>query len=847
MSREPRFDSLLIFWSRLVTYFKQAFRSLSKSPFITVVAVLSLALGIGANAAIFSLFEQLLMRPMAVQEPSRLVNLTDRGPKSGSVSNNTAGDLDSVFSYPMFRDLEAAESRFSGVAGHRAFSANLAFQGDTRSSTGMLVSGGYFDVLGLRPHVGRLIQTSDDEHIGAHPVVVLAHAYWQRNFGADPDVVDKTLVVNGKPLTIIGVAPEGFRGTSLGILPDIFTPVTMRAEVVPGWQGFDRRRSYWLYAFARLEPGVGLDEAEQAINATYRRIILDVEVPLQNGMSESSLARFKDKEITLVAGDRGQSSMHEFVRTPLLMLFGVTGFVLLIACANLVNLLLIRAAQRTGEIAVRMSIGARRYQVVAQLLAESFLLAAIGAAVGMVVARVTLFGLGRMMPADADLALGLGMGPRMWLFAGVLAAVIGLVGLFPALHVSRQSYATALKAQSGRSGSSRGANRFRAAMATLQITLSMVLLIGAGLMIKSLVNVSRVDLGLDIERIVALSVSPTLNGYTDEQCRDFFLRLEQDLAVLPGVDGAAASVVPLISGNNWGSNVSVQGFDAEPDTDTHSNYSQIGPGFFKTMGIDILAGREFLASDTLESGGVVVVNQAFAEKFELGDEVVGKWMQVGSGGENDLQIVGLARDSKYSEVKDDIPPVFYLPYRQDESVGSMTFYVRTAMEPGSLIPTLRDTVRRIDPELPIDDLRTMSVVVEDNIFLDRMLSSLSSAFALLATLLASIGLYGVLAYSVVQRHREIGLRMALGADAGRVRRWVLKQVLAMVAVGAVLGIFIAFNVAHLGEAILYDLTGKDPYVFGGAVVTLALVALLAGFLPAHRAARTNPIEALRDD
>ena len=832
-----------------MTYFKHATRSLLKSPMITAVAVLSLALGIGANAAIFSLFEQLLLRPLPVEAPDELVNLADPGVKSGSVSANTSGGSDSVFSYQMFRDLESSEHPFAGLAGHQGFSANLAFQGgETRSGSGIMVTGRYFEVLGLRPHLGRLIQPADTEQIGGNPVVVLSHAYWQRSFGSEPSVIDKALVVNGKPMTVVGVAPEGFRGTTLGFLPEIFAPVTMKGEIVPGWKGFDNRRSYWLYMFARLQPGMSLGDAQQAINGVYRPIIQGVELPLQEGMSEASLKRFETKALVLEPGRQGQSFMLEFVKTPILMLFSVTGFVLLIACANLINLLLIRAAQRTGEIAVRMSIGARRGQVVLQLLAESFLLALAGAVLGLGVARVTVYALVGMLPADADLGLSLALGPAVWLFTAALSLLIGLVGLFPALHVSKENFAHTLKAQSGRAGSSRGANRFRAAMATLQIALSMILLIGAGLMLKSLNNVAKVELGLDVDRLVTFSLSPRLNGYTEEQSASFFRRVEQEVGALPGVDSVVASVVPLISGSNWGSNVSVQGFDADPDTDTNCKYNQVGPGFFHTMGVDILAGREFTEQDGAESGKVAVVNQAFAKKFQLDEnEVVGTWMQVGSGGENDIQIVGLVRDAKYSEVKDEIPPMFILPYRQDDSLGSITFYVRTAMDPTGLISSLRSTLRRLDPNLPVDEFHTMAVQVESNIFLDRMLSILSSAFAVLATVLASIGLYGVLAYSVVQRHREIGLRMALGADAARVRRWILKQVLAMVAVGAAVGIVVAVNVAHLGESVLYGLTGKDPYVFGTAVAALTAVALLAGFVPAYRAGRTDPIEALRDD
>lgn len=826
--------------------FRLALRSLVKTPLVTTVAVLSLALGIGANAAIFAIFERMVLRPLPVQQPDQLVNLLSPGPKPGSQSTNQAGGMDSVFSYPMFRDLEAAQTPFTGLAAHRTFGANLSFGGATESGVGMLVSGRYFEVLGLRPATGRLIQPADDTTVGAHTVVVLDHGYWTTRFEARPSVVGETLVVNGVPLTILGVAPEGFSGTTLGEDPKVYVPITLNATLTPGWEGFENRRSYWVYLFGRLRPGVSLAEADAALAMPYRRLIQEVEAPLQEGMSERTLEQFHAKALLLEPGARGQSSAHGEAGKPLLLLLGVTGFVLLIACANLANLLLVRAVQRSNEIALRMSIGARRWQVVAQLLTESFLLAAAGGLLGLLTAHATLKSILALVPTSQIAAFGFTIGPKVWLFLALLSLLTGLAGLFPALHCTRDDLVTALKG-TGRTATSRGANRFRAALVTFQVALSVMLLISAGLFTKSLLNVSRVELGLEVEHIASFAVSPKRNGYSPEDARNFYQRVEEETAALPGVRQVVASRVPLLANSNWGSNVSVQGFDAGPDTDTHSNFNEVGVGFFRTLGIPLLAGREFEPRDTLDTPKVAVVNETFAEKFGLGRGAVGQRMQVGSGGELDIEIIGLARDTKYSEVKQVVPPLFFLPYRQNEDIGSVSFYVRAMGDPRELLGSLRGAVATLDPNLPVDNLQTLAQQTRENVFLDRLLSTLSAAFAILATLLAAIGLYGVLAFSVAQRRREIGLRMALGADAGKVWRLILSQMGRLIAVGTVLGVLAALAVGRAARSLLFELEGHDPMVFAGSVLVLVLVALGSGLLPARRAARIDPMRALREE
>ena len=828
---------------------KLAFRMLFKTPFVTIVAIVSLALGIGANAAIFSLFNQMLLQPLPVQQPTRLVNFAAPGPKQGSNSCNQAGDCDTVFSYPMFRDLEKAQTTFTGIAAHRLFGANLAFGGQTLNGEGLLVSGSYFPVLGVQPALGRLLGPDDDRTVGESHVAVLSHAWWEKRFARDPTVLNQPLTINGQAMTIVGVAPRGFDGTTLGTRPQVFVPITMRGPLQPGLTqpGFENRRAYWIYLFARLKPGVSIEQARTAINVPYRGFINDVEAPLQKGMSDQTMAKFRAKQITLDAGTKGQSSASREAKAPLTLLLGVTAFVLLIACANIANLLLARSAARAGEMAVRLSLGASRRQLIGQLLVESCLLAVFGGVGGLFVARWTLDLIASLLPTEAADMVQMQLDATLLLFASALTLGTGLLfGLFPALHSTRPDLVSTLKGQSGQPSGARAAARFRTTLATAQIALSMALLVSAGLFTRSLMNVSRVDLGLKTDNVITFGVSPELNGYKPQRSAQLFERLEDELAALPGVTGVTEGLVPLLAGSNWGSSVRVEGFQAGPDTDTESRYNEVGAGYVRTLGIPLIAGREFTRADAAGAPKVAIVNEAFAQKFNLGRDAVGKRMS-GSGGNSplDVEIVGFVQNAKYSDVKRTVPPQFFRPYRQDETVGRITYYVRTSLAPEQLLPNIPKVLARLDANLPVENLRTLPQQVRENVFLDRFISVLSAAFACLATLLAAIGLYGVLAYTVAQRTREIGLRMALGAAPARVRGMILRQVGVMTLVGGAIGLAAAVGLGRLAESLLFQLQGYDPAVLAGAAAALTLVALGAGFIPAHRASQVEPMSALR--
>jgi len=819
-------------------------RTLAKTPFVTVVAILSLALGIGANAAIFSLFNQMLLAPLPVAHPEQLVNLGGNRPSPGSHQCGISGNCDWVFSYPMFRDLETQPGPFVGIAAHYGMGVNVAFRGNTTNVRGELVSGSYFPVLGVKAVLGRSLGVDDDRTIGGHPVTVLSYDYWQNQLGGDPSVVGQPISVNGQRLTIIGVAAAGFDGTTLGMQPAMFIPISMRGALSLGWTGFDDRRRYWLYLVARLKPGMTMQRAAAQQNVLYQSIINNVEAALQTDISASTLARFKSKRLELADGRRGSSTLHDQTRMPLVLLFSITLFVLAIACANIANLLLARATNRSMEMTVRLSLGATRRQLIAQLLTESVLLATIGGLAGLLVAWSTLHLIVSLLPLDISSTLSFALSGSAIGFAGALSMTTGvLFGLFPALHATRPDLVSALRDGSGKTSATRGAARFRTSLVTAQIALSMALLVSAGLFIKSLVNVSRVSLGVDIDGVVTFRVAPGLNSYPAARSSQIYAAIERDLAAIPGVRAVTSSRVGVLADDNWDNGVNVQGFPKTPDTDDDAFYNAVGPAFFHSMGETLVAGRDFTPSDVAGAPAVAIVNETFTKKFKLGDAALGKMM--GEGKNLTYQIVGVVKDSRYSRVKQEMRPVYFLPYKQDTTVGYLNFYVRSALASEALMPQIRAAIRKIDPALPVVGLKTMPQQIRDDVYLDRMISTLSAAFAVLATLLAAIGLYGVLAYSVVQRTKEIGVRMALGAKPSSIVRMVLRHVAVMTVIGASIGAIAAFAIGRGAQSLLFGLEGKDPAVMAAAAILLAIVAIAAGSIPALRASRIDPVRALR--
>jgi predicted permease len=827
---------------------RHAIRALVQRPLVTVVAASSLALGIGVNTAIFSMFNSLLLRRLPVPAPTELVNVLSPGPKPGSQSASRSGREEALFSYPLFRDLERVQRDSLQLAAHRDFEANLAYRGRTAQAVGMLVSGGYFPVLRLAPAQGRLIEPGDDA-IGATPVVVLSYDYWTTRFGGDASVVGAAVVLNGAAMRVAGVAPASFSGTTTGQRPDVFMPLAQaaRAFTAPGWNGREDRSDHWLYLFARRAPGLTSEQAEQRINVPFGALIKDVEFPaLRRNMSDRDRAAFQQRRIVLEDGARGQDAERRALQTLLMLLFAVTGVVLAIACANVANLLLARGAARTAEISTRLALGAPTHAVIRLLLVESALLGVLGAVGAIAAARVTIDWLTAVLPAGDASKLTFALDGTVLLYALGLGLTVSLLtGLVPALQLVSSAAGAALR-DATRHSSSRSSRRFRASLATGQIASATALLALAGLFAVSLVNIGRADLGIRRDGLVTFKLSPELNGYSPERSSALFDRLEAELRALPDVRSVSAATIPILADEGWHNHMQVEGMPADPDRESSAAVTRTGTDYFRTLGVPFLAGRDFTAADATGAPRVAIVNESFARKFNLA-EPVGRRMATGRGNKPlDIQIVGLVADLKYSSVREPAPPQFFLPFRQ-EPPGTLTFYVRTAGDPRALFGAITAAVSRLDDTLPVARLQTIDDQIAENTSFERLLSVLSRAFAGLAIALAAIGLYGVVAYSVAQRTREVGVRIALGASPGDVHRLVLGSVGRMAAVGCVLGCAAAFGLARLAQFMFFGIDGMDPRVAGGSLVAMAVVALGAGALPSWRAARTNPVTALRTE
>ncbi len=834
-----------------MNHLKLALRQLKLRPGLSFVVIAMLALGIGATTAMFSLYHQILLRPMPVPEPGRIVNLTAPGPKpGGGLQGIGLDDREAQFSYPMFRDLEKAQTGFTGIAAYVDYLANLSF--DDRPTSGRidLVSGSYFEVLSLKPVLGRLLGPGDDRNVGESAVAVLSYEFWQRALGGDSAVIGKTLSVNGQSLEIVGIAPQGFRGTNIGVRTDVFVPLTLAPTAMAGLVGptmFETRQAYWIYLFGRLEPGVTLARAAAQLNGVYSAVLNDVEAPQLSGqqLPEGTLDRFRARQLEFSPGGRGRSTLAGQAEQPLTLLLGVTALVLLIVCVNIANLLLARGAARSGEMATRASLGASRGWLVRQLLSESFVLIAIGGILSLGLAAVLVRLIASLLPVGIATGLGAELSTTAMLFAaGASLVTVVVFGLVPALRVSDANPALAMRADAGRAGGSRAAMRFRGALTVAQIAFSMLLLVLAGLFTKSLMNVARQDVGMDVESVVSFSVTPRMNAYSPTQLADYYDRLEDALAAQPGVLAVGSGGVPLLGNFALRQPFSVEGFDAAPGADTRAALAMVGTDFFGALGITLRAGRTFTDRDEASSPPVAVVNESFARRFNVAE--VGTRAGFGQTTNYQFEIVGIVADAKLASVKNDFEPVVYLSrYQTAGGIQAMFYFLRAGAEPDALLAMIPRIAADIDPDVPITNLQTMTTTVNGNVYVDRLLSTLSAGFAALATLLAGIGLYGVLAYNVTQRTRELGLRLALGAPPAGLRSMILKQVGVMALMGVGMGLVAALAVGRAAEALLFGLSARDPLVFGGAFVVLSVVVFAASWVPAWRASRIAPTEALR--
>ncbi|MEZ5402730.1 MAG: ABC transporter permease [Bryobacteraceae bacterium] len=827
-----------------------AFRNLLRTPVTTAVAVVSLALGIGANTAMFSVMDQVLWRTLPVPEPERLAFVYHPGPLQGSVSTDEGGGPS--FSYPVYLGLARQQTAFTGLAAARSSGASISYANNAIRGSVHIVTGNYFEVLGVRAAMGRVLSRADDVTRGGHPVAVLSHKYWSNTMGSNPAVLNQTIVVNGTPLTIVGVAQRGFENERVGADPELFVPVAMRPQVIPSRRGerdevddLDNRRVHWITIFGRLKPGTTLAQAQAALDVPYRAQV-EEDIKAYSTPSKTLVEQVRAKHIVLKPGKHGRGGLRGGARTPILLVLCITAVVLLIACANVANLLLARASTRSREIALRLSVGATRWQIIRQLLTESWVLAGVSGAAGLLVAVATLRLMIASVPARGGPSLTATLDVSVLLLSlGLCLATGVLFGLYPAIQASRADVASAIKDQAGQASAGGAANGFRKALTVGQMAASLALLVTAGVFGTSLLKQLRMELGLRADHLISFSVDPSLNKYTPAQTASFYERLERGLAAAPGAMLVTSTAVPVIAGSNWSENITVPGFAASRDEDNDSYMALIGPAYFRTMGTPLLAGREFTESDTVAGQPVAIVNETFADFYFKDGQAIGRVFSEGSGDKLvPVTIVGVTANAKYSSLKEKPRRVFYIPYRQRKNMPALNFYVRTAAPPERLAPQLRRVVAEIDPNLPIDNLKTMDAQLAENMAEERLMTNLVLAFAGLATVLAAIGLYGVMAFNVARRTREIGIRMAIGATGGDVRRMVLREAAWMLAVGTAGGVALAMGASRAVAAAMEEIAPASAGLYGLAAAALAVVALAAAWAPAVRATRVDPNRAL---
>jgi predicted permease len=828
-------------------------RGFAKRPGYAATIVVTLGIGLGIAVAFYAIFEGMVLRSIpGTVSPGELVNLAAPGQslKQGSTSCDLAGDCEHVFSYPMFRDLERMQEPFTAVAAHRMAEVNLAFRGETLAGVGVLVSGNYFGVLGVQPALGRLLGPQDDAAEGTATSAVLSHRYWRNALGGDPTVVGQAIVVNGKPLTIVGVAAEGFHGTSRPASPEVFLPITFRwRDGNRGFPNFDDRRYYWVYLLARLKPGVSVEQAAAALEAPYRTLLTDVEAPLQTGMSEQALEQFRARRVTVAPGARGQSWIMTGADVPLSLLLGAAVTVLAIVCLNIANLMLARGAARVGEMAVRLSIGAGPRRLASLLFTEALLLALLAALLSLPLAQLALRWIETAVPAIGVASFDFGVNPRLVAVATAAALVAGMAfSLAPVLGLARTAPGQVLHAHGARSTGGKGAARFRAALVTVQIAMSLMLIVLAGLLGQSLSNVASVNLGMRIDSLLSFTVAPERNGYAPVDSAALFDRIEDELAALPGVSSVGSSMMMLLNNNTNSWDIRASGFEPSPGARPMADFNAVGAGFFATLGIPLLAGRDFGTADAgLDRSKVAIVNESFVERFGLGPNAVGTRIGAGGGSALDVEVVGVVRDAKYANVKDAIGPQLFMPRRQLERAGALTYYVRATGDSQTVATAIRALLTRLDPHLPIMSLQQVDRQARDNVFLDRLMGQIAVALSVLATVLAAVGLYGVLSYTIAQRSRELGLRMALGASPSMLRAEVLGQVGQMAAIGGAIGLCAAVLLGQAASSLLFGVSAAEPLVLIAAICVLAGVVFTAGYVPARRASHIDPMTALRTD
>ena len=808
---------------------KLAIRGLFRSPLFSIVAILSLSLGIGANTAIFTLIDQILLRRLPVKNPDELVMLYQQGPHSGSNMGTR------MHSYPIYQEYQKRAEPLSEVIARRLADASISVDNQTERIEIEMVSGNFFTMLGVGPAAGRVFNSQEDDQVyQGHPVVVLSYDYWNRRFNRDPGAVGKKILVNNYPMTIVGVSAAGFAGIDPARSPQMRVPILMKPVIVPEWNWFEvsNERTRWVQVFARLKPGFTIESAQAPLQGLFLQIRQhEMTLPGAKNWTPFIRERFMQGRLAIEKADVGYSPLRNDFSTALIVLMAMVGLVLLIACANVANLLIARAFMRQREIAVRLSLGATRGQLIRQLLTESVLLSLIGGALGVALSVALTRGLIALIPQQQPLLIVPTPDLRILTFTFALTLVTGVVfGLLPAMRASKPDQWATLKDTVGAVAGTGGS--------------LFLLLFGAGLFVRSLQNLQTTDTGIQLDNLVMFRLNPALGGYTHARANNFYTELLDRLRGSAGITAAGTAAVSLLAGDEWDSTTSVEGHQAKDGEDMQAFMNALSPGYFTTMGIRFLEGRDFRPLDAKENPDVAIVNRKFAQHFFGEKSAIGK--RIGRGGGPDtkftVEIIGVVEDSLYEGPREGVRRQVFWPAWGN---GGVAFYVRTTEASAGAFNVIRNEVKRLDAAMPVYDMKTVQGQLDETLLTDRLIALLSAGFGLLATLLASIGLYGVMAFIVARRKKELGIRLALGAEPSGVLWIVMKEVLILLVIGLAIGVPAAIGLGRYVSSQLYGIQPNDPWIAMSTVVLLAAVSVAAGMIPATRASKIDPILALR--
>jgi predicted permease len=832
---------------------RYALRQLRKSPGFTLTVILTLALGIGANTAIFTLVDQALLRMLPVERPKELVRFHWSGAFNGTQSS-FGGDGGNYFSYPMYKDLRDKNRVFSGVLAADRTNVGVSWHNQADSEDAEVVSGNYFQLLGLKPALGRLFSSQDETGKNANPVVVLSYDYWRTRFGAARDIVGQTIFINGHPFTAVGVAPAHFDSAIGGYRPGVFVPVTMVEYAIP-WRSpiddLNNRQSSWLTLVARLNPGVTTAQAEASMGPLWYSL-RNYELTLLKNRSERFRKNFLDNsKIKVLDDSKGFSPGRSDIQKPLIILFSMAGLLVAMCAINVATLLLLRASARAREMSMRYALGARRGRIVLQLIVEGGMLGLAGAAAGLALAPAVAKVLVRIMThADpGSEPFSTSIDGRILLFTLVISVIASLLfSIAPVFHFIRPDLVNSLRQNTGTL--SKDSQRFRKIAVGVQIAISIVLLGGAGLFVRTLNNLRQEQVGYQLDHLVTFQLSPESSGYGEDRTPHIITSAIEALGAIPGMKGVAGTTDPELTGSSNSSNYSVQGYKASEEENMNFEEPRITPGYFATLRQAVLAGREFTAADANGQPKVAVVNASFAKRFYGNPQnAIGK--QIYEGGGNDIKyditIVGVVADSRHTDMRTPLGPAVYQPYYQMKHPMGVVIYLHTSQPPVTAESTVRQAMQRLDPTLVVDGLRTMEEQADRSASDERALAFLAIGFSGLALLLAAVGLYGVLAYSIEQRTREIGVRLALGAQRSSVIGLVLREMLLIAGIATIVALPSTVALARLFRSQLYGVTFSDPLTLVYAVIFTAVMIALAAALPARRAAAVEPMNALRTE